>query len=260
MGLDFDGAKVAREYEELTAGWPPLAKQAYDMESLEKTLWAFRPQALIRQFRANLRGMSSALSGVRLPDVEPEEFRRSSRFPNHLYVLAHEARAGGKYSDYAVFLRALDLEASGDLIIAADERLRITFEPKGNNTRAWWFDASDRAREWLRHQLVKPNTGIDARGPELNPELISPEDKHKALHKVLEPELHEFMLRELLHRTLPQRQAEVIWLYIMFHDSDRPRETTAAIAEHLQISPATVRWHKAQALENPELRKIWRRA
>jgi hypothetical protein len=256
MGVDFDGAKVAREYEELTAGWPPLAKEAYNMESLEKTLWAGRPQALLRQLRANLRGMSS----FRLPDVEPEEFRRSSRFPNHLYVLAKEARNEGKYSDYALFLRALDLEASGDLIIATDERLRITFEPKGNNTRAWWFDASDRAREWLRHQLVKADTGIDAGAPELNLDLISPEDKHKALHKVLDPDLREFMLREDLRRVLPQRQAEVMWLYVMFHDPDRPRETTAAIAEHLQISPATVRWHKAQALENPELRKIWRRA
>jgi hypothetical protein len=256
MGVDFDGAKVAREYEELTAGWPPLAKEAYNMESLEKTLWAGRPQALLRKWQAYLRRTSS----FRLPDVEPEEFRRSSRFPNHLYVLAKEARNEGKYSDYALFLRALDLEASGDLIIATDERLRITFEPKGNNTRAWWFEASDKAREWLQHQLVKADTGIDAGAPELNLDLISPEDKHKALHKVLDPDLREFMLREDLRRVLPQRQAEVMWLYVMFHDPDRPRETTAAIAEHLQISPATVRWHKAQAFKNPQLRKIWRRA
>jgi hypothetical protein len=257
--MGFDGDKVAREYEELTAGWSPLAKQAYDMESLEKMLWAFRPQAHIRQLGINLRRISSAVSGVRLSDVEPEEFRRSSRFPNYLYVLAQEARNGGKYPDYAVFLRALDLEASGDLIIAADERLRITFEPKGNNTRAWWLDSSDRAREWLRRQLMKPNTGIGASAPEFNPGLISPEDKHKALHKVLDPDLREFMLREDLHRVLPRQQADVVWLYIMFHDPEKPRETTTAIAEHLQISPATVRWHKAQALKNPQLRKIGRR-
>jgi hypothetical protein len=173
-------------------------------------------------------------------------------------VLAKDARNREGYSDYAEFLRALDLEASGDLIIAVDERLRITFEPKGNNTRAWWFEASDRAREWLRHQLVKADTGMDAGAPELN--LESPEDKHKDPRKVLDPDLREFMVRELLHRTLPQRQAEVVWLYIMFHDPDKPRETTPAIAEHLQISPATVRWHKAQAFKNPQLRKIWRRA
>jgi hypothetical protein len=259
--MGFDAAKVAREYEELTAGWPPSAKKAYDMESLEKTLWAFRPQAHIRRLRLMARQMATAWSGLPLPDVEPdEEFQRYFRNPNHLYVLAHEARNGGEYSDYAVFLRALDLEASGDLIIAADERLRITFEPKGNNTRAWWFDTSDRAREWLRRQLTKPNTGIGANAPEFNPGLISPEDKHKALHKVLDPDLREFMLREDLNRMLPRQQAEVVWLYIMFHDPEKPRETTAAIAEHLRISPATVRWHKAQALKNPQLRKIGRRA
>lgn len=258
--MGFDADKVAREYEELTVGWSPLAKQAYDMESLEKMLWAFRPQTLLRQLRVNLRRMSSSVTGVRLPEVEPEEFRRSFRFPNHLYVLAQEARAGGKYSDYALFLRALDLEASGDLIIATDERLRITFEPKSNNTRAWWLESSDRAREWLRRQLIKPNTDIDASAPEFNPGLISPEEKHKALHKVLDPDLREFMLREDLRRMLPRQQAEVVWLYIMFHDPEKPREITAAIAEHLQISPATVRWHRAQARKNPQLRKIWRRA
>jgi DNA-binding CsgD family transcriptional regulator len=42
----------------------------------------------------------------------------------------------------------------------------------------------------------------------------------------------------------------------MFHDPQKPRETTRAIAEHLQISPATVRWHKAEAAKSPHLRKV----
>jgi hypothetical protein len=183
------------------------------------------------------------------------EFRPTS--PNYLYLLAKETR-NGNYQAYERFLHYLMLEATGDTVAAADERFRITFDSKANNRRAWWNEPSPEAWEWLRVQI-----GGKARpegSTELAPDLLDPKDAHADKRRVVDPDLRDFMLREDLHQALPQQQAEVLWLYVMFHNPQKPRETTQAIAEYLQISPATVRWHKAEAAKNPRLRKVLGRA
>ena len=252
--MPFNAAKAAREYQERRATWSPAAA-AYESESYELYRWVLNRHK--RSLRQALRGIRRLASGgTRLPEEEENQDLQLSA-PNYLYVLAQEARSGGCYSDYARFLRNLNIPASGDTVIAADERLRITFEPEGNNTRAWWLEPSEKARKWLRDQLVKDCILQDEGGLELNPEAINPKDKNKDLRKMWDPALSEFALREAIYTALPEQQANVIWLYTLFHDEDRSRETTRAIAEFLSIAPDTVRWHKAEAVKNPRFRKLF---
>jgi hypothetical protein len=254
--VPFDASKAAREYQERRATWSPAAAEACEREAYELCRWVLssHKRSLRRALQA-MRRMIRASSGVPLPEEEePQELRLSA--PNHLYVLAQEARNGGNYSDYVRFLRNLNIEASADTIVAAIERLRITFEPKGNNTRAWWLEPSEKAREWLRDQLIKDGALQDVGALELNPEAINPKDKNKDWHRMWDPDLSEFALREAIYAELPEQQANVIWHYTLFHDEDRSRETTKAIAEFLSITPDTVRWHKAEATKNPGFRKL----
>jgi hypothetical protein len=180
-----------------------------------------------------------------------DTFRPSA--PNYLYLLAQETK-NGNYQAYERFLHYLMLDVTGDTIAAADERFRITFDSQANNRREWWNEPSRDAWEWLRRQIGRHAGATNE--VELNPGLADPKDKHADKRKVLDPDLREFMLREAVYAALPQKQAEVVWLYVMLHDEDRPRETTKAIAELLRINPATVRWHKAEALKNPQFRKM----
>jgi hypothetical protein len=256
--VPFDVAKAAREYQERRATWSPAAAEAYERESHELYRWVLSShKRRVRQaFQAMRRTTILASSGVPLPEEEePQEHRLSA--PNHLYVLAQEARSGGSYSDYARFLRNLNVEADGDTIVAAVERLRITFEPKGNNTRVWWLEPSEKAGEWLRDQLVKDGVLQDVGALEWNPLAINPKDKNKDPRRMWDPALSEFALCEAIYAELPEQQANVIWLYTQFHDEDRPRETTKAIAEFLNITPDTVRWHKAEAIKNPGFRRLF---
>jgi hypothetical protein len=199
-------------------------------------------------YRPLRRALRSTLPWDNVPETE-DTFRPSS--PNFLYLLAQETR-NGNYSDYERFLHYLGSDVTGDAIAALDERLRITFEPHGNNRREWWKEPSHEAAEWLRRQIAKKPRSDDF--IQLEPELIEPKYKHLDKRKILEPELREFVLREDLYAMLPRRQAEIMWLHVALHDKDRPRETTKAIAAFLGISPATVRWHKSEALKNPQLR------
>jgi hypothetical protein len=200
-----------------------------------------------------IQRMRSALS-ARSPwvaDSEPQETFRPSK-PNYLYILAGET-AKGDYHNYELFLNCLGLEPTSDTIEATAEQLRITFEPHGNNRREWWRDPSQEAREWLKRKITrKPHSDGFIK---LDPSLVEPKDQHADKRKVLDADLREFMLREAVYAALPHRQAEVVWLYLKFHDDARPRETTGLIAEALGISPATVRGHKAEAAKNPQLRR-----
>jgi hypothetical protein len=56
------------------------------------------------------------------------------------------------------------------------------------------------------------------------------------------------MPREAVYAELPQKQAEVVLLYAALYDEAKPRETTKAVADHPRVTPATVRWHKAEDL------------
>jgi hypothetical protein len=203
---------------------------------------------------SNAQPLRSTIAGHLLgsSSTEVEDKFRPSR-PNYLYLLAEEAR-DGDYRNHERFLNTLGHEATGDTLLNLEERLRITFNPQGSNTREWWLEPSGEAAYWLKKRIAdepRPDNFV-----ELDPRLIDRKQKNLDRRKFLEPELREFMMRETLYAILPQRQAEIAWLYVQFHDEDRPRETTKAIAEFLQISPATVRWHKAEALKSPQFKKM----
>jgi len=253
--MPFDAAKAMKVYQERRATWSPAVVEAYERETWEMWTWivTYHRRSVQRAWRTLRKSISEQLTGVSLLEEPREEFKLSS--PNHLYVLAGEAWSGD-YAAYARFLKNLGLEANGDTIEAACERLRITFAPKGNNTRAWWLESSEKAREWLTDQIAEAGALQDLGMLELEPKLISPRDAHRDKRKIWDPDLTEFALREAIYAALPKRQAEVIWLYVLLHDEDRPRETTPAIAEALNISTGTVRWHKAEAAKNPEFRKV----
>jgi hypothetical protein len=227
---------------EIEKGFSTKVRLAQFREMTERMRWN-----LYRPLRRTLRSM---LPWGTIPETE-DTFRPSS--PNFLYLLAQETK-DGDYGDYERFLHYLGFEVTGDTLAAADERLRVTFEPGGNNRREWWNEPSHDAREWLRKGIRQKVRYPE--GPEFDPELIDPKDKHRDKRKVLDPDILEFLLREDLYRMLPQRQVEVIWLHVVLHDVDKPRETTQAIAEYLEISSATVRWHKAEALKSPQLKKM----
>jgi len=237
-----------RRMAEAERGFSAEVKLAQWREFHERQRWyLYRP--LRQAFRSLLRPWAGADA------CAEDEFRPSG--PNYLYLLARETR-DGDYLAYERFLHYLGLEFTGDTVAVADERFRITFDSRANNRREWWDEPSREALEWLRTQIsgkAKPEPVA-----ELNPDLLDPKDKHGDKRGLLDPDLRDFMLREDLYRALPEKQAEVLWLYAMFHDPQKPRETTHAIAEYLQISPATVRWHKAQAAKSPRLRKVLRRA
>jgi hypothetical protein len=232
-----------RRMAEAEKGFSAEVRRRQWQEFNERQRWyLYRP--LRRAFRSLLpwgRGHVSA-----------EDKSRPSE-PNYLYVLARETR-GGDYEAYERFLHYFGFEATGDNVAAADERFRITFDSRANNRREWWNEPSREAYEWLRDRIG--GEGKPEPTTELNPALEDPKSKHADKRRVLDPDLRDFILREDLYRVLPEKQAEVLWLYAMFHDPQKPRETTRAIAEHLQISPATVRWHKAEAAKSPHLRKV----
>jgi hypothetical protein len=240
--VPFRITKEMRRMAEAEQGFSKEVRIAQFREMAERMRWD-----LYRPLRRALR--------LRLPwgnaEVD-EKFRPSAA--NFLYLLAEETRTGN-YSDYERFLHYLGFDVSGDTVAALDERLRVTFQPSGNNRREWWTEPSHEAAEWLRRQIAKkPRSENFA---ELNADLIEPKNRNLDKRKFLEPELREFLLREDLYANLPRRQAEIMWLHVELHDKDRPRgETTKAIAEFLQISPATVRWHKAEALKNPQFKKM----
>jgi hypothetical protein len=243
--MPFRITKEMMRMAEAERGFSAKVRLAQFREMAERMRWD--PYRLLR------RALRSTLPWGNTPETE-DTFRPSS--PNFLYLLAQETK-DGDYSDYERFLHYLGIEVTGDSLAAVDERFRVTFEPSGNNRREWWNEPSHDAREWLR-KGIRQKVRYPIRYPEvaeINPELIDPKDKHRDGRKILEPELREFMLREDLYAILPQRQADVMWLHVALHDKDRPRETTKAIAEFLKISPATVRWHKAEALKSPQLKK-----
>lgn len=246
--MPFRITREMRMMYEAERAFSPKVRLTQWREFLERMGWQRLQQ--IQRMRRALHTCRSWAS-----ESNPEHpFRHSS--PNYLYVLARETKDGDDYQSYKLFLNSLGLEATGDTLDAAAERLRITFAPQGNNRHPWWDDTSSEARDWLRKQITQePRTGGFI---ELNPARVEPKDQHADKRKTLDPDLHEFMLREALYAALPQRQAEIVLLYMEFFNEDRPQETTGAIAEHLRISPATVRWHKAEALKNHALRKLLR--
>jgi hypothetical protein len=81
---------------------------------------------------------------------------------------------------------------------------------------------------------------------------MDPEDYHKDLSKVLDPELIEWLMRDGVFDELPQRRAEVVLLYGAYFEQNREqakrfiekapkRGVTKAVAEVLGVSPETVR-------------------
>jgi hypothetical protein len=240
--MPFRITKEMRRMREAELGFSTKVRLAQFREMAERMRWNL--------YRPMRRALRPTLPWANATEPEPT-FRPTA--PNFLYVLAQETRSGN-YNDYERFLHYLGSEVSGDTLAALDERLRITFEPAGNNRREWWKEPSHEAVGWLRQQIAqKPRAENFI---ELDADLIEPKNKYLDKRKFLEPELQEFKLREDLYITLPQRQAEVMWLHVVLHDKDRPRETTEAIAEFLQISPATVRWHRAEALKSPQFKKM----
>jgi hypothetical protein len=242
--MPFRITKEMRMMREAELGFSPEVKIAQFREHFERERW--------RRLR-QIRGMRRALRAQDLwaPDVETEEMFRPSS-PNYLYLLARETKAGN-YQSYKRFVNYFGLEPTGDTIDAAAEQLRVTFEPRGNNRRAWWREPSTDAWEWLRKKIAKQP--YERGFIQLNPALVEPKNQHADKRKILDPDLREFELRETVYATLPRQQAAVVWLYLKFHDDARPRETTGLIAEALGISPATVRGHKAEAAKNPQFRK-----
>jgi hypothetical protein len=238
-----------RRMAEAEKGFSAEVRQAQWREFCERMRWnLYRPLRRGLGFRTFAPRQSADVSS-------DDKFRPSG--PNYLYLLAQETR-NGDYQSYERFLHYLMLEVTGDTVATVEERFRITFDPQGNNRREWWNEPAHEAWEWLRQQIgqtARPEGSV-----ELNPDLIVPKDAHADKRRFIDPDLHDFMLWEDLHRALPQRQAEVMWLYAMFHDPEKPRETTPAFAEYLQITPATVRWHKAEALKSPQLKKMLGRA
>jgi hypothetical protein len=242
--MPFRITKEMRMMREAELDFSPEVKIAQYREHFERERW--------RRLR-QIRGMRRALRVRDLwaPDVDSEEtFRPSS--PHYLYLLARETK-DGNYQSYKRFVNYFGLEATGDTIDAAAEQLRVTFEPRGNNRRAWWREPSADAWEWLRKQIAQHP--YERGFIQLNPALVEAKDQHADKRKILDSDLREFVVREAVYATLPQKQAEVVWLYHMFHDDAEPRETIGLIAEALKISPATVRWHKAEAAKNPQLRR-----
>ncbi len=242
--MPFRITKEMRMMREAELGFSPEVKIAQYREHFERERW--------RRLR-QIRGMRRALRVRDLwaPDVDSEEtFRPSS--PHYLYLLARETK-DGNYQSYKRFVNYFGLEATGDTIDAAAEQLRVTFEPRGNNRRAWWREPSADAWEWLRKQVAQQP--YERGFIQLNPALVEAKDQHADKRKILDSDLREFVVREAVYATLPQQQAEVVWLYRQFHDEARPRETTGLIAEALGISPSTVRWHKAEAAKNPQFRR-----
>jgi hypothetical protein len=242
--MPFRITKEMRMMREAELGFSPEVKIAQYREHFERQRWR-RLQQVIGMRRA-LRTRTSWA-----PEIESGETYRPSS-PNYLYLLARETK-DGDYQSYKRFVNYFGLEATGDTIVAAAEQLRVTFEPRGNNRRAWWREPSADAWEWLRGKIAQQP--YERGFIQLNPALVEPKDQHADKRKVLDPDLREFELREAVYAALPEKQAEVVWLYHMFHDDARPRETTGLIAEALGISPATVRWHKAEAAKNPQFRR-----
>lgn len=240
--MPFRITKEMVRMREAELGFSAKVRVAQFHEMAERMRWD-----LYRPMRQALRRTLPWGTAAEMEDT----FRPSS--PNFLYLLAQETK-DGNYSDHERFLHYLGFEVTGDTLAAIEDRLRITFQPGGNNRRDWWNWPSRDAHEWLRK-----NIGRKIRYPEVaefNPELIDPKDAHRDMRKVLDPDIREFHLREDVYAMLPQKQADVVWLYTTWYDESRPRELMKAIAEFLQISPETVRWHKAEALKNPQFKKM----
>ena len=242
--MPFRITKEMRMMREAELGFSPEVKIAQYREHFERQRWR-----RLQQVRRMRRALHTQTSWT--PEIEADEtFSPSS--PNYLYLLARETK-DGDYQDYKRFVNYFGLEATGDTIVAASEQLRVTFEPRGNNRRAWWREPSANAWVLLKEQIAKQP--YERGFIQLNPALVEPKNQHADKRKVLDSDLREFELREAVYAALPEKQAEVVLLYLMFHDEARPRETTGLIAEALGISPATVRWHKAEAAKNPQFRR-----
>lgn len=235
------------------------ARRARNREFLEHVRWiADRPS---REIRRVVLGQAPG----------EERFRPTS--PNYLHVLARRAWEEDRWEDWGLLLGALGFEAKAETIhvaesiaprmFALEEQLTRSFEPKtgaGRSARReWWYQSSPEAIAWLRKQVLDGiRTPPDRRRVPL-PEgkYLDAQHPHAGNSKYLERELWEFLLREDLRRILSAQQADVVWFWSQFHNDARPRETTKAVAEFLQLAPPTVRWHKAEAAKNPELRRLF---
>jgi hypothetical protein len=184
------------------------------------------------------------------PKVE-EKFRLSS--PNYLHVAAREVWKTGGYSEREWLVQLLYQDPTADKVLNLDEQLRITFEPRGNNTRKWGLEPSVRAQGWLVDRVLEPQRFKSVICVQVDPETVEARVKGD-LSKYMDPELRDFISGDSYGSILPKRQAQVLYLYSILHDPSRPRETVAAVAEEMGITPATVRGYLAAARRNPELR------
>lgn len=189
---------------------------------------------------------------------DPISFRPPA--PNFLYVLAKEARSGD-YRNHMQFLHYLGFDATGDSIMALDEQLRVTFDPRGNNRHEWWLEPSGNASQWLRKKIAEKQGRLSSKPKEknagLNPEVSALGSKSRNRGKApLDPQIREWLFLEEVRAMLPPMQAAVICSYYELDDPARPHEITNAVAERLGISPATVRWHKAEARKNTAFKKL----
>ena len=185
-----------------------------------------------------------------------------------LYVLARRAFYGD-WGDRENYLRALGVKKpNAETVLLVRKALASTFAPSKPWKRTAWERQSRRmATEFHRRSLkdkqederkkdktrAKHETLTD---PEEMAEHPDPDPRQQRDPRTFwELDLRELRVRNDIHATLPPAHAEVVWMLTKYFDEEHARASSRFVADRLGMSPATVRWYRAEARKHPDLRR-----
>jgi hypothetical protein len=184
-----------------------------------------------------------------------------------LYVLARRAFYGD-WGDRENYLRALGVEPTSKTVLLVGKALASTFAPSKPWKRTAWERQSRRmATEFHRRSLkdkrederkktkkrAKHETLTD---PEEMAEQPDPDPRQQRDPRTFwELDLRELRVRNDIYATLPPAHAEVVWMLTKYFDEEHARASSRFVADRLGMSPATVRWYRAEARKHPDLRR-----
>jgi hypothetical protein len=180
-----------------------------------------------------------------------------------LYVMARMAYSG----DYDARVALLDEIGASGLrggralhLVRLDETLAPTFNPKRPDSRSTWerFPPAGARQELhkLLREALRDKRRDRPRLVDIDPEEALPRNQSSDPRRKLDPVLAEYILMDAVFRSLPERNALVVWLHVELFDRDHPSRTTRHVAEALGVPIETVRGHRKEAAKNPQFREI----
>jgi hypothetical protein len=179
-----------------------------------------------------------------------------------LFLTSRRAYYGG-WEDVVRYLEAVGEEATEENALLVERALSSTFSPAKPWRRTAWERQSPVKAKGFHQRNLKEERESDLKWarrvaahetPTPLEEIVElPPKQHRDPRTFWESDLRALRVRSDIYRSLPPRQADVVWALTLYFDEKRP--TTKVVAGHLGLSQATVREYRAAARRNPDLRR-----